>query len=227
MILGMEWVSYFVTSVPLSPPEGTWQRLASYSGSQGDWVQAQIDLSDYQGLPNVRIRFVNYGYTGYWWQIDDISVRGEEPPAPVPDVKANGHDGPLFITPEESVNITLALNPGDQEGETYDWWIGVFTPFGNYWCLGPDNWIPSGGAVSVGQIPLFEVTETSLLDMALPNGFYTFFFILDGNPNGILDALTWLDYVVVGVAPESASLVGREMPDFEALFKANMGGGDR
>jgi hypothetical protein len=54
--------------------EGTWQPLATYSGTQNDWVQAQIDLSDYQGLPNVKIRFVNYGYTGYWWKIDDIRV---------------------------------------------------------------------------------------------------------------------------------------------------------
>ena len=203
--------------------EGTWQTLVTYSGDQGTWVKVTIPLDAYQGLPNVRIRFVCNAYrTGDWWQIDDVSVRGEELPCPVPDIKANGHDGPLFIIPGDNVNITAALNPGNQEGETYDWWIGVFTPFGNYWCLGPDNWIPSDNAVSIGQIPLFNVPETSLIDRVLPNGFYTFFFILDGNPNGKLDVLTWLDYVVVCVTPDSESVIDREMPDFEAIFKEKM-----
>ena len=42
----------------------------------------------------------------------------------------------MFITPEESVNITAALSPGDMSGEPCDWWIGAFSPLGNYWVKG-------------------------------------------------------------------------------------------
>lgn len=141
---------------------------------------------------------------------------------PVPDVKANGSDDPIFITPSDAVDITVSLDPGAMSGERCDWWIGALTPYGTYWVVDPSlNWAPSNSPISVGQYPLFDLSEISLLDSLLPVGYYLFFFVLDDNPDGIFE-LTWHDYVVVGVHSEIPGLQTKELPDFEAIFHEKM-----
>ncbi len=71
--------------------EGTYTTLATYNGSQTNWTQVQIDLSDYAGLDSVRVRFLlyewnKYSYSGIWvppegWWIDDVRI--EDAPAAV------------------------------------------------------------------------------------------------------------------------------------------------
>ena len=75
---------------------GTWQQVASFTGTQSLWTQVQLDLSDYAGFSNVRIMFVmdddwafNSCCTYYFrqadgWYIDDVSIK--EAPT---DVKLN------------------------------------------------------------------------------------------------------------------------------------------
>jgi hypothetical protein len=56
---------------------GTYTTLKTYRGRRDTWVQEQVDLSDYVGLSNVRIRFrlYNSGYSGYdGWYIDDVRI---------------------------------------------------------------------------------------------------------------------------------------------------------
>ncbi|MBC7081429.1 MAG: choice-of-anchor J domain-containing protein [Thermoplasmatales archaeon] len=59
--------------------DGTWQQLASYSGSR-DWVQEFIDLSNYIGkIIKIRFRFYsNYYTTDEGWFVDDIKVEIRE-----------------------------------------------------------------------------------------------------------------------------------------------------
>jgi hypothetical protein len=134
---------------------------------------------------------------------------------PVPDIKANSSDGPIIVSPTEPVSITVGLNPGNQTGQRADWWIGAFTPFGNYWLNPSLQWVPSSSPISVGQYPLFNLLETKLLDTPLPVGIYTFFFVLDP-PDGKF-GVTLYDLVNVisqaGVAPMDT------LPDFKALFQ--------
>lgn len=101
-------------------------------------------------------------------------------------------------------------------GESCDWWIGAFTPFGNYWVNPSLKWIKSDKPISVGQYPLFDLSETTLLDIPLPVGIYTFFFVLDDTPDRIF-GITWYDYVNVICQPEAAQMDA--LPDFEALFQ--------
>ena len=220
------WHKYYYTGhVEVSGSygnEGTWQRLASYSGSQNDWVQVQIDLSAYAGLPNVRIRFVDEGPTGRWWQIDDISIQGIEPPGPSPDINANGSDDQLFVTTADPVDITAALDPGNMSGVAMDWWVGALTPFGTYWYDSSFTWVKSDTPVSVGQYGLFDLSPTSLLNMPLPLGFYTFFFILDDTPDEIFNEMTWYDHVVVGVSSAALEHQMGDLPDFRHTFKEKM-----
>ena len=72
----------------------------------------------------------------------------------------------------------------------------------------------------IGQpIPLFDLPETTLLDIPLPIGMWIFYFILDDNPNYIFDSMAWYDYVVVIVEPEASYHQMEGLPDFESLFQ--------
>jgi len=137
------------------------------------------------------------------------------------DIKANHYDGPLSVTPYDSVEITVALDPGDKVGERCDWWVGAFAPFGTYWLNPSLKWVPSNSPIRVGQWPLFDLSETSLRDTQLPEGVYMFFFLLDDRPDGTF-GLTWYDYVNVICQSEAATVQTEEMPDFDAVFRERM-----
>jgi hypothetical protein len=91
-------------------------------------------------------------------------------------------------------------------GEWTDWWIGIMSPYGTFPILA----LP---------LPLFELAETSLFEIPLPAGLWVFYFVLDDNPNGIFDRLTWYDYVVVAVSSEGLEFQTEALPDFEAFFQ--------
>ena len=118
-------------------------------------------------------------------------------PPPKPAVKAGGADDELTISPDEPVSVTVGLAPGALAGQNADWWIGALTPFGIFWLDPSLNWVPSSDPITVGIYPLFDLEETSVLDMNLPPGDYVFFYVLDCSPNGVLDDLEWLDTVDV------------------------------
>ena len=111
------------------------------------------------------------------------------PNNPVPDIKANGSDDPITVLHSNSVSITINLDPGDMAGQGADWWMIVKSPFDTFLLFAKPT-------------PIFELPETTLLDIPLPIGTYIFYFILDDNPNGIFDGMAWYDYIVVNVEPE-------------------------
>jgi len=45
------------------------------------------------------------------------------------DIKANGQDGPIVVTPGDQISIEVSLDPGDKVGQNADWWIAATTPF--------------------------------------------------------------------------------------------------
>jgi hypothetical protein len=114
---------------------------------------------------------------------------------PVPDIKAAGVDGPVEVGSNTSVDITVALDPGDYAGFTAEWWIAAKTDFGWYFYDSTYNWVAT--TVPVGNIPLFSLPATSVLNMALPVGKYTFYFALDSTLNGNPDNLVMVDKVQV------------------------------
>jgi len=138
---------------------------------------------------------------------------------PKVDIKANGQDDPLFITPSESCNITVSLDPGSFEGVWFDWWIGAATTYGTYWYNSLFAWEKSDIPISVAQYPLVDLPAFQLLDIPLPGGIYTFFFVLDENPNGIFDSMALYDYVVVIVEHEALEPQMEALPDFDSLFQ--------
>ena len=104
---------------------------------------------------------------------------------PVPDIRANGEVGVVMVSAGEPVAISISLDPGDYAGQNADWWIAVSTPFDP-----PDNWYtyvyPGGwrpGVYLCIQTPLMTLDPLEVLNMALPEGIYTFYFALDA-PDG-------------------------------------------
>jgi len=122
---------------------------------------------------------------------------------PFPDIKANGSDGPVFVTSEDSLSITVELDPGRYPGAQADWWVLVDTPFGGwyYYNAGTGTWL-SGFSVTY-QGPLFDLSPPLevLNTSGLPTGTYTFYFGVDGNMNGSLDQPLCYDAVDVNITP--------------------------
>ena len=122
---------------------------------------------------------------------------------PIPDIKANGEDGPVTVSAGDSVSVSVSLDPGAWSGRNADWWVAAHTPFD--WPLDWYTYVyPAGWRYGIhvcAQTPLIELVTTSpynVLDTILPAGNYIFYFAIDGNMDGEPD-VTWLDFVEVNV----------------------------
>jgi glutamine cyclotransferase len=115
---------------------------------------------------------------------------------PTPDIKVNGSDSWISVTPNDTVNISASLSPNDKLGAVCDWWVYAMTHFGTYWLNPSLQWVKSTTPVSVGQFALYELADTPILSRQLPLGIYTYSFVIDDNPDGVFD-ITWQDYVNV------------------------------
>lgn len=121
---------------------------------------------------------------------------------PVPDIKANGSDGPVTIPQGENLIVTVALDPGSHDGENADWWVTAKTPFGRYWYTSDRRWVESDTPVRAHGGPLFDLSPYEVLNTSdLPVGAYTFHFGVDLLMNGSLDQPV-LSYDSVGVTIE-------------------------
>jgi Tol biopolymer transport system component len=106
---------------------------------------------------------------------------------PSPDLKANGSDGPLYLTPEETLSITVSLEPACLESENADWWVLAHTPFGWYYYNLDNRWWYPGVSVTY-QGPLFPLPTYEVLNISgLPAGLYRFYFGVDMIMNGTID----------------------------------------
>ena len=122
---------------------------------------------------------------------------------PVPDMKANGSDGPITISSSQNLILTTELDPGSYAGSNADWWILEKASPGGWfhydlWC---DCW--ESDLFVTYLSPLFDVsTPYEVMNMTLPPGSYTFYFGVDMNMNGRLDlGQTYYDSVEVTVLP--------------------------
>ncbi len=127
---------------------------------------------------------------------------------PVPDIKANNSDGPITLSHDESLSITIDLDPDILEGRNADWWIGVNTPW-----AAPANWYTykhngvatsweqgitlsfQGNVQKVVSVPVFTVNTGSLSP-----GRFTFIFAIDNKADGST-AIKWRDSVEVNILP--------------------------
>jgi len=133
-------------------------------------------------------------------------AENEQTSPPVPDIKANGQDGPIYISSGEILKITVSLDPGiDYARKIVDWWIA---------CLSSDDvwssfmlakkrkrrgWRSGIYSSNRAWIPLVKVSSYPVLwTKRLPPGDYTFYFAIDNNLDWNPDSM-WSDAVEVHV----------------------------
>lgn len=111
-------------------------------------------------------------------KIDYITVRQV---MPLPDIQANGSDGPVVVSASQPVSVTIGLNPGEYGGFNADWWVAVHTPFAPpgdwYSYVYPTGW--QAGVNLCAQTALFAFSGFEVLNAPLSPGDYTFYFALD------------------------------------------------
>jgi hypothetical protein len=131
----------------------------------------------------------------------DIYFNTNSAEDPVPDIKANGSDGPITIIRSETLSITVEFDKGSFEGFEADWWLVAQTPFGWYHYHPTSGWLP-GREVTL-QIPLRDLPLREVLNMSgLPAGAYTFYFGVDLVKNGIINmGQAYYDSVEVTINP--------------------------
>ncbi len=147
------------------------------------------------------------------------SVSGAAGENPSPDIRANGSDGPITVSPSSPVSLTGSLDSGGQAGLNADWWLVEVAPSGIYYFDLTAGSFVSGFSNTYGG-PLFDLSQTQiLLFPSLAAGTHTFYFGLDTNMNGSLDVDRLLyDSVVVNVTgnqvKESFSYIDLDGFDF-------------
>jgi len=118
------------------------------------------------------------------------------------DIKANGQDGPIAVTPSDPVSIEISLDPGYKAAQNADWWVVENGPDGwSYYDVIGGSWLFLPGLSVTYQGPLFNFASFGVLNTSgLPVGTYSFYFGVDMNVNGLLDFdQLYYDGVVVNV----------------------------
>jgi hypothetical protein len=141
----------------------------------------------------------------FWWLLARVAG-WEGTTGPVPDIRANGSDGAITVSPGSPVSISVSLDPGTKAGQDADWWIAASTPFASPadWCsyVYPAGWYP--GRNLCIRHAAFSLNSFEVLNMALPDGHYTFYFALD-DPDGAATGPWWgIDSVQVIVEESTA-----------------------
>ena len=152
---------------------------------------AVYEYADYETAPGVTCSY----------RLEDLDTSGlstfhgpvEAWPGVV-NIQVNELDGPLVVSPDDPVSVTVAMQAGDIEGAFAECWIAACTPFG--WYTYANGWLP--GIHPAGVFPLDDLGPLTLLNMPLPYGAYTFHVATDDQINGKPE-LTWMDSVDVTV----------------------------
>jgi N-acetylneuraminic acid mutarotase len=128
------------------------------------------------------------------WKLD-LSI------IPIPDIKANGSDGPVTVSFGDPFTLTVQLDAGSMLGQNADWWAGVNVDGQWYHYDLASGWV--SGKTTTHQGALFNLNPYTVSGMSgLPIGTYTFYFAVDMVMNGLLDLnQIYYDSVVVNITP--------------------------
>ena len=110
------------------------------------------------------------------------------------DIRANGQDGPLTVSSEDAVTLTLTVDADGYQGLTADWWLAATTPSGWYFYVHPSGWQTE--IEPCLQMAPCSLPPTNLPPITPPAGETTFYFAVDHNADGKPDG-TWADSVQV------------------------------
>jgi hypothetical protein len=118
---------------------------------------------------------------------------------PLPDIKIDGQDGPLNVPSSQTVDLTISLLAGNQQGVPHDWWVGGMRDSNQLYCwVLPGNWIPCAIPIRAYDGPLVNVTDYLITQGKIPAGSWTFAFAVDALNNtfegSYIDTIEVLSY---------------------------------
>ena len=123
--------------------------------------------------------------------------------SPVANIRANGFDGSLEMSTDETLNLTISLNAGDHENEGADWWLIQQTPDGllYYFDAQTLSMVKMVGLMPTLQYGLVSFADIQILSLSgLQKGTNIFYFGIDLSMNGDIDLESlYYDYVIVDV----------------------------
>ena len=117
--------------------------------------------------------------------------------AALPDIKANGQDGPITVSTNTPVSITIGLTGIYQPGILADWWLVESTPTGLFSWVNPIGFTP--GLITAIQFPLVGLTPIEMFNGLLPAGDYAFYFGVDTTPDNVLNLPLYYDFIQIHV----------------------------
>lgn len=104
---------------------------------------------------------------------------------PIPDIKANGSDGTIILSPGDTLVLSLNLKAKDYAGENADWWLVAQKKGSNkYYSYYRGRWVRGIRPflqASIGDFS-YEWRKTDL-----PQGSYIFYWGVDLDMNGSVD----------------------------------------
>lgn len=127
--------------------------------------------------------------------IDLFSMSAKTQPSP--GITANGSGLALTVSGNTPVEISISLIAGHLAGQPADGWLLAQTPSG-WWSYTGDGW--EAGLHRFWDSAADAPAPVQVLNSVLPPGDYTFYYTVDDNMDGVLDA-TWWDAVQVHVTP--------------------------
>jgi chitodextrinase len=196
---------------PVADPNGPYNGIvgqavafdgsASFDPDGGDITQYDWDFGDGNtgiGLAPSHTYTADGSYTVTLTVVDDegvqsapVSTLADIVPAsedPVPDIKANGSDGPLQIAFGTPLQVDVSLNANGAVGQAADWWLAAEAPGGLYWYDIGGNWVKSAVPIPTYTGALFDLAPMEVLNSSnLPVGSYRVNFGVDSSANGTLD----------------------------------------
>jgi hypothetical protein len=98
---------------------------------------------------------------------------------PIPDLKVNGQNGPLFVSSKDPSTITISVDPRDHLGEVYDWWLKAEKGGNEYWYSLPGIWTYSLTPIRAYGGPLVVLNDFLVTQKAIPPGIWQITFCLD------------------------------------------------
>ncbi|MEW6221510.1 MAG: hypothetical protein AB1634_18535 [Thermodesulfobacteriota bacterium] len=123
----------------------------------------------------------------------------------VPDIKANGSDGPLSISKTSALSLAITLDAGTVAGQDVEWWVLLQTP-----AAAPNTWWSWTQATNSWRVGLYPASQGALTSISTPlqvwsgasgltPGAYIFYLCVDLDRNGVPDTIVFADSVSVTV----------------------------
>jgi len=187
--------------------------LSSY-WDEDDILQKEIFEGWYNGLSRVG-DMLDYGqyelylwmgsgsFTRMYWEMYNLMgdpaievIPSTAPTWPVCDIQVDGDDGPVSIPSTQEIDLTISLDPRDELGNTYDWWVyGHSNPWMKYWWQYPGWWWKSGWPKRSYVGPLVNLNQYLIAHSAVPAGSWLFHFCIDAPDNELQE--TYSDTITV------------------------------